>query len=277
MFLTSVSGQNETYQKANKLYDSGKYFEASVEYERVIFNNPNPDILYQTRYQKALCYRQLQRHEDALSELNRINLFSADDTLRTLIFYEKAFNYLLSDHITQALLNINHINEKKLPQSTWTNIQPLKILILNRNREWERAESVFNSWIDTLIVDKKLTENWNDSIDAFYAENNLPKNYSEETARNWSRFIPGAGHAYAGHPWEGAASFLLNASALGFGLHQLWYRYYFTGYVAGLGIFHKTYFGGMERAGHLANIERTNEMTEFNEDCTRLIRRILRE
>jgi tetratricopeptide (TPR) repeat protein len=273
-YLIEAKGQSEAFNKANILFDSGKYFEASIEYERVLYEGKPKEFFNYSRYKKALCYRHLHRFNDALNELNRINLFSASDSLRTLIFYEKAFNHLLADNAQQALFNIQRINEKQVTASTHNNIEPLKILILNKNREWFKARNVFQRWLLDMDIPQEVKKTYSNSINSLYSEKNIPKNYSEEKAQNLSRFIPGAGQVYTNHFWEGAASFTLNAAALGFGLHQLWFRYYFTGYI-GLGVFYKTYFGGMERAVNLANIERKNEMTQFNQATSQLISKIL--
>lgn len=153
---------------------------------------------------------------------------------------------------------------------------PLKILILNHNRKWEEAKGTLLSLVDSMPLRPPKKQSWKDSIKSLYHEDSLPKNYSEKKAKNLSRFIPGAGHIYTGYPWEGAASFLLNGAAIGFGIHQLWYGYYFTAYITGFGIFYKSYFGGMKRAAHLAEIARHNEMKQFNDKCSAMMMRILR-
>ncbi len=262
-------------QKANDLFAERKFFEASIEYERAIYNQPETEILRIARLKKALCYRQLSRYNDALDALNRINLFNVHDTLVTKVLYEKAFNLYLNQQPQEALWNIERMQAEKMPAGQYRTILPLKIIILNYNREWQEATQTFSEWILSLPLTDSKKQQWVDSMAILYEEENLPKNYSEETASNLSRFIPGTGQWYAGHFWEGAASFLINASVLGFGVHQIWYGYYFTGYVAGLGIFYRTYFGGMERAGNLAKIEKENEMIRFNKECSRLLAQIL--
>jgi tetratricopeptide (TPR) repeat protein len=273
--LTEASGQAQPKHLADSLFASKRYFEASIEYQRAIFNQPAPGLLAEARYQKALCYRHLGRYEDALKELNQIGLFSLEDSLKTGVLYEKAFNLMLSEDHSEALMNIQRIREKQLPQTTRHNLQPLKIIILNNNRQWQKAEQTFRNWIASRTLNNDEKARWKDTLSLLYSEDNLPKNYSQERARNWSRFIPGAGHAYAGHPWEGAASFLLNGAAIGLGIHQIWKGYYFTAYVAGFGVFYKTYFGGMERAANLASLEKENEMEAFNKKCARLIQKII--
>lgn len=273
-FLTK--GQEQKIFVADSLFAKKDFLEASIEYERVIFNQSDNSLINKAKYKKGLCYRHLNRYEDALGELNRVNLFNIADTMKTKVLYEKAFNLMLNENFQEALMNIRRINEEQLSKSTYNNILPLKILILNHTRNWEKAHKTFNQWIESLSYTQIEKENWKDSVTEFYAESNLPKNYSEEKARNLSRFIPGAGHSYAGHTLEGIGNFMLNGATVGFGIHQIWYGFYFTGYIAGLGVFYKSYFGGMERAAYLANKEKDKEMTEFNTKCSGFIKKLLR-
>jgi len=272
--LTKAEAQNPL-QEADRLFNNQQYLEASIAYEKVIFSQPKAVTVRDARYKKALCYRNMERYTDALNELNRINLFNAPMQLQTKVFYEKAFNLFLQDNYKEALWNFKRIREEKISQSKRQSIQPLKILILNGNRRWEKSKETFHHWINKLNYTKHQKEQWTDSVNSLYGEKNTPKNYSAEKARNLSRFIPGAGHTYTGHFWEGLESFLFNAAMLGAGIHQIWTGYYFTAYIAGLGIFYKFYFGGMERSAHLAKIERENEMALFNEQTSKLVQKIL--
>lgn len=275
-FSTNLLAQEESVpRKADSLFEAKSYFKASIEYERLIFQQPASTKLKKYQYRKALCYRYLKRYPDALNELNRISLFNAADTLQVQVLYEKALNLLLTGKQQEALWNIQRIEMVYKPKALNKDIIPLKILVLNNNREWNKAQEALHHLVENTVKDKNKQTFWKDSINQLYNKKNIPKNYSEEKARNWSRFIPGAGQTYAGHFWEGAGSFLLNAAAIGLGIHQLWKGFYFTAYIGGLSIFYKSYFGGMERSANLANLERKNEMSQFNTSTTRLITQIL--
>jgi len=277
MSFTEAPAQPSLMHPADSLFEKGQYFEASIEYERALFSHPAHDARISCRYRKALCYRYLGRYQDALDEINRIGLFNTDKSWKNILLYEKAFNLLLSGSEQEALMHMGMIRKERLSDTMRRQIIPLKILILNKNRHWQKAEKTCAQWIKILPLSGQQQEAWSDSINRLYQEDNLPKAYSEEAARNWSRFIPGSGQMYTGHTWEGAMSLLLNGAAAALGVHQIYYGFYFTGYVAGFGILYKTYFGGMERAGNLANIERENEMVRFNRTCSAMIRKILRQ
>lgn len=274
MCLTEVNAQLKPIQKADSLFEAENWFEASIEYERAIYLETLGNEVNEARFRKALSYRYLHRYDDAVTELGRIPLFSVADSMKARVLYEKAFNLLLMDNHEEALWNFRRI-ENRYAQQLRAPMIPLKIIILNSSRKWKEAKNTFLSWADTIAADSAQAVHWKDSIRNLYNEDHLPKNYKEEKARNLSRFIPGAGHVYAGHPWEGAASFLLNGAAAGLAIHQLWYKYYFTAYIAGFGILYKSYFGGMKRAAHLAKNARHNEMKAFNDRCAALIMNIL--
>ena len=274
MFLTEVNAQLKPMQKADSLFDAGDWFEASIEYERAMYRKTEGDKVNEARFRKALSYRYLHRYDDAVTELGRIPLFSVADSMKARVLYEKAFNLLLMEKYEEALWNFRRI-ENRYPRQLSSSMIPLEIIILNHSRKWKEAKETFLSWVDSVTTDSAKVLLWKDSVKTLYHDDHIPKNYKEEKARNLSRFIPGAGHVYAGHPWEGAASFLLNGATAGLAIHQLWYKYYFTAYIAGFGILYKSYFGGMERAAHLAKNARHNEMEHFNDECSALIMRIL--
>lgn len=278
VFSIKLSAQKEdsSFALADEYFSSEKYLKASIEYERVLYKNTeNPKLSNTVHYKKALCYRFLKRYEDALSELNRISLFHTSDTLKNKILYEKSFNLLLQDKPQEALLHIRQININSLPSNSKKNILPLKILILNKCRVWDKAEETFSKWIYSLNLAQDEKQRWIDTLSLIYNEKNLPKDYSAKKAHNLSRFIPGAGQVYTGNIWEGAGSFIFNAATLGAGIHQVWNGFYFTGYIGGFGIFYKSYFGGMERASNLAKEKKETEMTKFNNDCAKIISQIL--
>jgi len=74
--------------------------------------------------------------------------------------------------------------------------------------------------------------------------------------------------------FEGYFNFLMNASLLGFSLYEFYTKYYFTGYVAGLTLFNKTYHGGMHRASYLAREKNIESVTRFNMETLDLLSKI---
>ncbi|MCD4666046.1 MAG: hypothetical protein K8R68_12315 [Bacteroidales bacterium] len=270
--LTKLIAQEEILLKADSLFTKMEYFEASIEYERWIFYYNSTKDYKLAKYKKALCYRYLEDYSKALAELNQISLFRISDTLITYVLYEKAINHYLSGNYLEALLNLERIPMGKNREMITNDVLPLKILAFNSTREFERARITFVDLGNSLDFNEDQKQGLLSMIDSLYTDKNLPKKYSEKKAKHLSQFIPGAGQAYTGHLGEGAVSFLVNAALLGFGIHQLYYQFYFTAYIAGFAIFYKTYQGGMRRAEYLARIESNNRMTDFNNASIRIIK-----
>ena len=74
---------------------------------------------------------------------------------------------------------------------------------------------------------------------------------------------------------EGSFNFLMNASLIGFAFYEFYTEYYFTGYFVGLGLFNKTYTGGMHRANLLAIDKNLKSMNKFNLAVSSLMLKVL--
>jgi hypothetical protein len=109
-------------------------------------------------------------------------------------------------------------------------------------------------------------------VNELYKKKNLPHIKSIKSAENWSRFIPGAGQIYAEKTGEGITNFLLNASILALSAQQALSGFYITGYLAGLGMFNKTYHGGIKRSGILASRINKEQIVIFNRKISEIIR-----
>ena len=64
MFLcgTFLNSEGKSF-KADSLYVKGRYFEASIEFEREIFYAEDQSDINYYKYKKALCYKQLKDFE----------------------------------------------------------------------------------------------------------------------------------------------------------------------------------------------------------------------
>ena len=80
---------------------------------------------------------------------------------------------------------------------------------------------------------------------------------------------------YTGAVAEGSVNFLLNATLLSFALYEFYTEYYITGYFVGLGLFNKTYHGGMRRAGLLAEQKNKDALNKLNLETSSLIIKII--
>ena len=266
---------SDYYSNALRIYHEGHLFVASIEFERAIYYETDYNNIARSKYYKSLCYKGLGETGKALEELDEINMFNLPDSLFLLIKYEQALgNYLINDP-DKSLLNFEEIRFRFPDSLTTIGIIPLNILCLNSLRKWDEAFRLWNYYLDKSGLDDTITMNYKNRISKLYSKKNIPVYRSPKKAENLSRFIPGSGQMYCGAVAEGTFNFVINASLLGFAFYEFYTRYYFTGYFAGLGLFNKTYHGGMHRAGLLAAQKNTERINKFNLETSSLMIRVL--
>ena len=265
----------DNYSNALKIFSEGKFFRASVEFERVIFYEHNNVRVAQCRYYKALCYNGLGDAKRALNELDEINMIRVPDSLFVLIRYEQAFCNFLINEPGKALWNLEEIRAKSSDSTVPEKILPLNVICLNALRKWDESILLLNRFIDNSSLADSAKSNLRQEVEGLYSKRTLPKFHSPTKAENLSRFVPGSGQIYSGEFFEGSFNFLMNATLLGFAFYQFYTECYFTGYVVGLTLFNKTYHGGMHRANLLATQKNLKSMSEFNINVTGLVLKII--
>ncbi|MEI6049851.1 MAG: hypothetical protein WCS03_13180 [Bacteroidota bacterium] len=266
---------SDYYSNALRIFSEGRLYVASIEFERAIFYENDNNKIAQCKFFKSLCYKGLGETNKALEELGTINMFNLPDSLFLLIRYEQALGNYLNNDPNQSLWNIEEIRTRFPDSSKTINIIPLNILCLNTLRKWEEATDLWNFFIDNSGINDSVSEYYKTTINKLYSKKNIPKWRSPKKAENLSRFIPGSGQMYCGAVAEGAFNLLINVSLLGFAFYEFYSEYYLTGYFAGLGLFNKTYNGGMHRANLLAVQKNMESMNRFNLEAGSLMIRVL--
>ena len=199
------------------------------------------------KYYKSLCYKELGDKHRALEELSEINVFNLPDSLFFFIRYEQAVCNFLNNDPAQALWNLEEIRYRFRDSLKTVDILPLNILCLNSTRNWDEALKVWSYLLNhTGLKDSE-------------------KNDCEAKINK----------LYCGAVFEGTFNLIMNASLLGYSFFEFYSKYYFTGYFVGLGIFNKTYNGGMHRAKLLADEKNLEGINKFNVETSSLLIRIL--
>ena len=266
---------SDYYSNALRIFSEGNFFVASIEFERAIFHEIDNNKIAKCKYYKSLCYKELGDKHRALEELSEINLFNLPDSLFFIIRYEQAVCNFLNDDPTQALWNLEEIKYRFSDSVKTVNILPLNILCLNSARNWDEAVNTWNYLLNHTGLEDSEKNYFKAKINNLYNKRKTPVLYSDKKAENLSRFIPGAGQMYCGAVFEGAFNLIMNASLLGYSFFEFYSKYYFTGYFVGLGIFNKTYQGGMHRAKLLADEKNMEGINKFNVETSSLLIRIL--
>ncbi|MGF7138024.1 tetratricopeptide repeat protein [Roseimarinus sediminis] len=266
----TISGSFAGQGKADSLFASANYFEAAIEYERCIFYESDAGRIQSLQFNKALCYKENGEYERAAENLQSIYFSNSTDTLYALVNYELALCTYLNGEAQKALWKIDEFLARSGDSNTWLSFLPLKTLCLNEQHNWNDARATLQHYFSKTAVDQEQALQLNALTDSLY-QNELPKIKNPRKAENLSRFIPGSGQVYAGKAGEGMLNFLINASLLGFSVHQFYHGYYITGYVAGLGMLSKIYLGGVKRAGDLAREKNRNSLSDFNLAVNQLV------
>ena len=274
LFVLSLSSSAQDFRKADSLFQDNHFLEASIEYARTSFYSKDITLQQEASYRRALCYRFMNESDKAIKELDRVNLFRANPDFRVKIIYERILNAFIQKDYNQVNLSVNKLKFFEKDYSRSMCILPTYILSLNSLRKWDQAKEVFSDYVEASDISDDRKKEAINSIDSIYCIKNIPKKYSSETAENWSRFIPGAGHMYSGNITEGLFAFGLCAGFAFIGGYEIYYKYYFTGYVFGFGLLHKSYFGGMRRASYLADRKNDEVMNLFNKRCVELLIKI---
>ncbi len=268
IFLSSKG----TSLNGDSLYASGQYFEASIEYERMIFEAENQAKLYYYKYKKALCYKQLKKFDRALDELQPMYFSNSGDSLFLPVYYEQSLCLYLNGEPTKALWKIDEYIHRSSDTASHRFFLSLKLLCLNETFQWNEAQECFLRLIQLQNFTPEKEDEMQQMVHDLYKKRNLPHIKSAKKAENWSRFIPGSGQIYAGKTGEGIVNFLINASLLAFAAQQAYNGFYITGYLAGLGFFNKTYHGGMKRAGILSSQRNKELIFGFNSRINVILR-----
>jgi tetratricopeptide (TPR) repeat protein len=230
---------------------------SAVEYERIVFLANDVDSQRKAIYKKAMVYKNAGKYNKASETLERLNIKNPEDTLFAQKNYQLAFCQYMNGNYKNA---INTIELYEAVASKENTIRPkiltIKIFCYNHLFEFEKAAETLTK------LNKSSNTNGNfQEIKNMYV--NSPKYKNPEKARHLS-LLPGLGQAYCGEIVEGSINFLLNASALGFGVWQVWNGYYFTGYVVGVTLLQKFHSGGQHRAEIIAREKNIENAAKFN-------------
>lgn len=256
--------------KSDSLFAAGKYFEASVEYERLIFQAKSREKLNYYKYRKSLCYKNMKEFGRALDELQPIYFSNPDDSLYRFVCYQQALCFFLTGEPARALWKIDEYFHRSSDSTSFRYFMPVRILALNETYQWAEARKCFLDFVKMQSFSPEEKVGWGKTVEKLYSRKSRPNVKSVSRAENLSRFIPGSGQIYAGKAGEGIVNFLINASVLTFAGIEVYHGFYITGYLAGLGFFNKTYHGGIKRAGILASQRNREEIADFNRQINQL-------
>ncbi len=239
---------------ADSLYERGDYDRASVAYEYAYFSEVHPQKVNEILLKKTYCLKQLGKYDAAYQNIERADLYTGNDSLRYLLFYESIVTALLARKADVALSKVQELQAESKDSALLLKILPFEVLALNELHRWEEAH----------IKYQVLAGRYGIAYDP-YPEILLFKMKNPEKAMTLSYLLPGIGQMYAGYFWKGMVSMLLNVGMIGFSGWSFWNGYYFSGAFTGVALFYLSYNGGVRYAELLAKQYNTKHVTQFNE------------
>jgi len=275
--LFSVNGiyASDYFSYALKIYSEGRFFEASIEFERAIYYESDSNRIALCRYYKSLCYKGLGRYDKALEELGNVNVELMHDSLFLNFQYEQVLCSYLNKDLNQALYNIDRIYMRFKDTLKILEFIPLNILCLNACRQWDNAQILWNFYINNSRLNDSVKNNFKQEVKRLYSKKNLPRFYSAGKAEILSSFLPGSGQIYSGAVLEGSFNAIINLTFLYYTFTQFYRKYYITGYFAGLKLFNKFHAGGIRRAKSLTEEKNENGVKTFNSENISLMSRFI--
>lgn len=253
IFHYAGHSNNSPFSKADSLVKAGELNWALMEYERIIYATTDNVVRTNALLKKSECYILLQDFKSAEKNLQRIFYSGLSDSLQYKAHYNAAFYAYLNKNYNQSISELVII-DNFLPDSIKTQSYILYALVLNENREWEKAKEKLQQWTNyTYANNTILRDSIINKISELYNSKNYPKYKSPEKAHLYSSFVPGLGQLYSGYLADAIFSVLMQLTGIGVAAYGILVaKYYVTGFVLGYGIFQRFYISGTKRAEFLA-------------------------
>ena len=144
IFLCAPFFTNAQLKLADSLFKVGDMYSAKLEYERVIFQNIDPEITNQSILRKSFCYKKLKQYDEALLNLERANLFSNSDSLNFALRREIVLSAYLAGEFETAQNQMEQINYYVEDTTFKASLKYLEILILINLRKWDEARNILD-------------------------------------------------------------------------------------------------------------------------------------
>jgi len=227
----------------------------AVECEYEAYSAEDPRAAAEALAEKAYCYRQCGRYDEAVATLGRVSMFQLDPESRGEVMYEKELCSYLAGDCEQAASYMEEAGESRLPRRLL-----LDALVLGGCARWDESRTRAEELVELLYEGAERDEALAGLRD-LYSRAPEPKEESQAILRS---FLPPLGHLYTGHLSEGLVSTALNAAAAGWTVWQCLGGNWITGLLGGGVALNATFMGGMERSTELVDEYNRDSMQGFN-------------
>lgn len=242
-------------QQADQLYRQGLYTEASIAYERILFDNGDTVSQFHAVIGKTQCLKKQQLFNQAVAFLQAYLVYPFPDTALARIHSQLILCTYLAGHFENTISLADRWSYTHAGSPPPSELTLLKILSLNELQHWTAAGEAYRAF----IADKQL------AIPVPDLYNELPRLKSVTKAQWLATFIPGGGQFYAGKPAEAMASILIQAAGIYFGVLSWEQHYYISAWLVGAALFGSFHMGGVRRSEILVERYNRKRIDQFNE------------
>ena len=242
-------------QTADSLYQAARYFEASIAYERVLFENTDPVLQWEAVLGKTRCLKKEGLYDQARTFLAAWQSYPFPDSGLAEIHYQQVLCTYLGGHFEDALSLVDRWPYTHGGKSPAPFLAVLKILSLNELQRWKEAAGSYRSFIAQMHPATPPPD--------LYMH--IPHLKDVNKAQWLSQFIPGAGQFYVGRPGDALISIAVQAAGIYFSVLSFEQHYYVSAWLIGAALFGAFHLGGVRRAEVLALEYNRKRMLLFNE------------
>ena len=259
--------------KADSLYQQGKYWDASIFYERCLFELANDsvteksevnNILRTSLYLKAVkskisCLKLEGNLRDLPDFITRCRQLDIPDSFRQTLGYDEMLAYYLNGNYTLAIEAAKSLDSTLFSKEEIKVGKLITILSLNELCRWNDAAKCYGDYL------KENSDKIRDIGNAEILFKKSPKLNSERKARMLSIFLPGLGQAYAGRTLEGLGNLLLQTSSVLYILASWESGYYLASVLIGGSLFEALRSGCERRAAKLISLENNKKIVDYKQ------------
>lgn len=254
-------------QKADSLFEQKTYTIAATEYERCYFFINNDSVRFNMVLKRANCFKANGDYFEAYKNLYRLLDNSLlNDSLRSVIWYECAFNLYLSKYYNDAEKFCLKIAGLPVTTKQSVNANLLYGLILNEKNDYLQAGYKFTDYINQADLAASKKDSLRKIVAVNYKKENYPKLKSLKKARRLSKVIPGAGLFYAGKPGKALTNISLQLLAVGYTGLNVYVGNYITAATAGIHIIRLFYTGGVNQLNEIVPLQNYKRSRKFNDE-----------
>jgi TM2 domain-containing membrane protein YozV len=242
-------------QTADALYQAGRYFDASIAYERILFESSDARQQLIAVLGKTRCLKQQGLYDQAMTFLQNWQGYAFPDSSLAEIHYQQVLCAYLGGHFENVLSLVDrwsYVHGGNRPKPM---LIVLKILSFNELGRWKEAADVYHAFVAES----------GGAVAAPDLYQHIPRLKSAEKAQWLSQIIPGAGLFYAGRPGEALFSIMVQAAGIWFAVASFQQHYYVSAWLIGAALFGAFHLGGVRRSEVLVRQSNRKKMLAFNE------------